>query len=175
MTQKQFKLVTRINKILLITNDLYCFCVMSLVINNISLMRVTNLKCFCVMSLVINNIINLFSSWYSWTIVELSLDNNHSIIHFSYLWPTIFRELNNCSAISWREQVNFQWDDDEVRFVFRPTRIALLSSPPNHISGVMVSVLASSAVDRGFKPWWGQTKDYKIGICCFSAMAQRGQ
>jgi hypothetical protein len=23
----------------------------------------------------------------------------------------------NFSAISWREQVNFQWDDDEVRFV----------------------------------------------------------
>jgi hypothetical protein len=37
------------------------------------------------------------------------------------------------------------------------------------ISGVMVSVLASSAVDRGFEPRWGQTKDYKIGICCFSA------
>jgi hypothetical protein len=33
----------------------------------------------------------------------------------------------------------------------------------------MVSVLASSAVDRGFKPRSGQTKDYKIGICCFSA------
>ena len=33
----------------------------------------------------------------------------------------------------------------------------------------MVSVLASSAVDLGFKPWSGQTKDYKIGICCFSA------
>ena len=32
----------------------------------------------------------------------------------------------------------------------------------------MVSVLASSAVDRGFKSRWGQTKDYKIGICCFS-------
>ena len=29
----------------------------------------------------------------------------------------------------------------------------------NHISGVMVSVLALSAVERGF---------YKIGICCFS-------
>ena len=24
------------------------------------------------------------------------------------------------------------------------------------------------AVDRGFYPWSGQTKDYKIGICCFS-------
>ena len=30
-------------------------------------------------------------------------------------------------------------------------------------------VLASSAVDRGFKLRSGQTKDYRIGICCFSA------
>ena len=33
----------------------------------------------------------------------------------------------------------------------------------------MVSVLASSAVDRGFEPRSDQTKDYAIGICCFSA------
>ena len=33
----------------------------------------------------------------------------------------------------------------------------------------MVSVLASSVVDRGFEPRSGQSKDYKIGICCFSA------
>jgi hypothetical protein len=26
-------------------------------------------------------------------------------------------QLSNFSAISWREQVNFQWDNDEVRFV----------------------------------------------------------
>jgi hypothetical protein len=32
----------------------------------------------------------------------------------------------------------------------------------------MVSVFASSAVDRGFEPRSGQPKDYKIGICCFS-------
>ena len=38
----------------------------------------------------------------------------------------------------------------------------------NHISGIMVSVLTSSAVDRGFESRSGQTKDYKIGICCFS-------
>ena len=40
----------------------------------------------------------------------------------------------------------------------------------NRIGGVMVSVLASSAVDRGFqsrsvKP----IQDYNIGICCFPA------
>jgi hypothetical protein len=34
---------------------------------------------------------------------------------------------------------------------------------------VMVSVLASSAVERWFESRSGQTKDYKIGICCFSA------
>ena len=39
----------------------------------------------------------------------------------------------------------------------------------HRIGGVMVSMLASSAVDRGFDPRSGQTKDYKIGICCFSA------
>ena len=33
----------------------------------------------------------------------------------------------------------------------------------------MVIGLASSAVDRGFEPRSGQTKDYKIGMCCFSA------
>ena len=31
----------------------------------------------------------------------------------------------------------------------------------------MVSVLAASVVDCGFEPQSGQTKDYKIGICCF--------
>jgi hypothetical protein len=36
----------------------------------------------------------------------------------------------------------------------------------NHISGVMVTRLASSVVDREFED---QTKDYKIAICCFSA------
>jgi hypothetical protein len=39
----------------------------------------------------------------------------------------------------------------------------------NRIGGVMVSVLASSVVDHGFEPRSGQTKDYKIGMCCFSA------
>ena len=39
----------------------------------------------------------------------------------------------------------------------------------NRIGYAMVSVLASSVVDFGFESWSGQTKDYKIGICCFSA------
>jgi hypothetical protein len=33
----------------------------------------------------------------------------------------------------------------------------------------MASMLTSSAVDRGVNFLSGQTKDYKIGICCFSA------
>jgi hypothetical protein len=33
----------------------------------------------------------------------------------------------------------------------------------------MVSVFASRVIDRGFEPRSGQTRDNKIGICCFSA------
>ena len=39
----------------------------------------------------------------------------------------------------------------------------------NCIVGVMVNMFAMSAVDHTFKPHSGQTTDYKIGICCFSA------
>ena len=39
----------------------------------------------------------------------------------------------------------------------------------NCIDRVIVSVFLSSSVDRGFKPQSDQTKEYKIGICCFSA------
>ena len=39
----------------------------------------------------------------------------------------------------------------------------------NRISGVMVSMLATTEVDRVFEPLSGQSKDYQICICCFSA------
>ena len=45
--------------------------------------------------------------------------------------------------------------------------ILFLGTCPIRFGGIMVSVLASSAVDRGFEPQSGQTKDYKIDICCF--------
>ena len=40
--------------------------------------------------------------------------------------------------------------------------------PMNRIGDGMDSVLASCVIDRGFEPLSGQTKEYKIGICCFS-------
>ena len=42
-------------------------------------------------------------------------------------------------------------------------------NPPFKLNDRSLSVLASSAVDREFEPQSGLTKDYKIGICCFSA------
>ena len=39
----------------------------------------------------------------------------------------------------------------------------------DRVSIVIVSVLSSTAVDRAFESRFGRTKDYKIGICCFSA------
>jgi hypothetical protein len=48
-------------------------------------------------------------------------------------------------------------------------KLFLLLIAMHHIGGVMVSVLAFSAVDRGFEPRSDQAKDYKIGIYCYSA------
>jgi hypothetical protein len=42
----------------------------------------------------------------------------------------------------------------------------------NRIGGVMVSVLASSAIDHGFESRSGQTKDYEIGISPLSTQQQ---
>ena len=41
------------------------------------------------------------------------------------------------------------------------------------IGGVMVSMLASSAIDCMFEPQSGQTKDCIFGICCFKEKEQR--
>ena len=47
---------------------------------------------------------------------------------------------------------------------------SICESPPLYLFvGVMVIVLATYAVDFWFKPHSVQTKDYKYGICCFSA------
>ena len=45
----------------------------------------------------------------------------------------------------------------------------IFSSEPNHISGVMVSVLASHAEDRGLNLCFVKFKTLKNGVCCFSA------
>jgi hypothetical protein len=45
----------------------------------------------------------------------------------------------------------------------------------NRISSVIVSELASRVVDHGFEPRSGQTIDYKIGICWFSAIKEKEQ
>ena len=63
-------------------------------------------------------------------------------------------------------QVNFVMSNIAITVVFFSVYIFFSI---NRIGRVMVSVLASSAVDRGFEPRSGQTKDNKIGICCFSA------
>jgi hypothetical protein len=39
----------------------------------------------------------------------------------------------------------------------------------HRISGIMLSVLASSVVDRVLEPRSAQVKDYTIDICCISA------
>jgi len=74
------------------------------------------------------------------------LIENTREMKYSYkacLYTTIFNKIWNCN-----EEFQIIWTASVV---------------------IMVSVLASIAVDHRFEPQSGQTKDYKIGICCFSA------
>ena len=70
---------------------------------------------------------------------------------------------NNISVISWRSVHWWRKPDYTEKTTVGGGGLC------NRIGGVMVSVLASTVVDRGFEPRSGQTKDYEIGICCFSA------
>jgi hypothetical protein len=45
------------------------------------------------------------------------LSNIIIIVYMSEWVIVVKRQLSNYSAISWREQVNVQWDDDGVRIV----------------------------------------------------------
>ena len=56
-----------------------------------------------------------------------------------------------------------------VHLIVTLTRIGYYVHARNRIGGAKVSVLASSAVDRVFNPQLYETKECKIGICCFSA------
>jgi predicted oxidoreductase len=79
---------------------------------------------------------------------------NIRILFTNYDIITYFLNLASCSE----------------HFISIKHRILYMYLLVTHISGVLVSVLAPSAVDRGFEPRSRQTKDYKVGICCFSAV-----
>ena len=63
----------------------------------------------------------------------------------------------------------FFWDKFKYLICILYLLIFLFYLHINHIGGLVVSVLASGVIDCVFEPQWGQTKDYKIGFCCFSA------
>jgi hypothetical protein len=80
------------------------------------------------------------------------------------------------SQIDPKKNLNCKFDRKKPRIYYVKHLIKILtiynsahSTKNKRIGGVMVSVLASSVVDRGFKPRSGQTWGYTIDICCFSA------
>ena len=85
------------------------------------------------------------------SILAKQINNN---IYLSKWHHTVAYFIGNCLCISYLLQIVY---------------ICPISPHINRIGGVMVIMLASSVVDHGFEPQSGQTKDYKICICCFSA------
>jgi hypothetical protein len=46
-----------------------------------------------------------------------NIDIVYIFIRIDVFFFWVIRQLTNVSAISWRKQVNYQWDDDEILFV----------------------------------------------------------
>ena len=67
------------------------------------------------------------------------------IFHIIFLFIVVQRKLSNFSAISWREQVNFKWDDDEVRFVL---------DQHAELDFYSASSLKQQSADRHVAPLW---------------------
>ena len=59
--------------------------------------------------------------------------------------------------------------DEATHCLCKYGKYYVMDNKNNRIGGVIVSVLGSSVVDRGFELRSDQTTDYKIGICCFCA------
>ena len=60
-------------------------------------------------------------------------------------------------------------ENSNNQIIVSTLKMCFLHDLYNYIGSVMVSVLTSSTVDCGYEPRSSQTKDYEIGICCFSA------
>ena len=93
---------------------------------------------------------------------------------YLYLYFRTFRyNFQNDNHICWPSNIAWQGKNWYILIsitIFISRMFTHHSNDRNRISGVMVSMLTSSAEDHGFQPRSGQTKDYKIGIiCCFSA------
>ena len=56
-----------------------------------------------------------------------------------------------------------------VVFMLKYIKKNIWFSKLHPIGGIIVSVLVSRVADREFEPRSSQTKNYRIGICCFSA------
>ena len=96
-----------------------------------------------------------------WVFVSTCLDN------FVLIWFLLLPQRCTCYFVLWSIKDNL--------FLYKYLLFSFCQQwhktyhNMNCISGIMVSVLISCVVDRGFEPRLGKTKDYKIGICCFSA------
>ena len=58
---------------------------------------------------------------------------------------------------------------NEFEYQYRPDVLSYDYRLEKPHRNVMVSMLPSSVIDRGFGPRRSKIKDYKIGICCFSS------
>ena len=96
--------------------------------------------------------------------------NHVSTENMTNLTMTVFSNIFSCRCLFCVINSSYGlWPNDfNPRCLWTHWRFVCDSLMMDRIGCVMVSVLDSCAVDRGFEPRSGHTKVYKIGIYCFS-------
>ena len=68
----------------------------------------------------------------------------NSVLYNYSIWMRLLFNAN--SAISWREQVNFQWDDDEVHFVLDYNTLSCIFYNASSMFRIILSI--NPCIDR---------------------------
>jgi hypothetical protein len=105
--------------------------------------------------------INLFSPWYSWKFA-------YSTWSFVQVWVSYECY---CFSSSWNHRKLIIESLKSCNNEFFAETILKCQLEPSNYWEVEICFLRYTIMklECGFEPWLGQTKDYEIGICCFSA------
>jgi hypothetical protein len=103
----------------------------------------------------------MFSPWYSWKIAELALNKYHSLSYGPLIMSIML--IMSCYTGFFNVRRGWQSLNTGPRFYLRLIRRTGLFN-------TYLVIWKYNCEPLWFEPRSGQTKDYKIGICCFSAM-----
>lgn len=121
---------------------------------------------------MVNGCYNQWNSTLSFVSADLSLSVSSQpydlVWPYSTHWLLWVNDCRACVAWPWPPVILLSLHQFNLFSVFWKKKNKNLRSVSYIISTILLYLLASSAIDSGYKPRSGQTKHYQIDFCCLS-------